>query len=295
MHKNNIHKSGYDFGVLCESYPKLLPFVFKNKYQTHTIDFANPEAVKNLNTALLFTYYNINYWEFLDDNLCPPIPGRVEYIHHLERLLKSSGINKKISVLDIGTGATCIYPLLGHQVYGWEFVATEIDKNSLQQAQKNIDKNKLDDKILLRFQEDVSQIFKGVLEQSDKFSTSICNPPFFKSEEEMMQATTKKLKGLGKNEDVIRNFSGKLNELCYKGGEKAFVHNYLYESSLFKANCFWYTTLVSKKENVKSMYASLNKLGATEIKTMFIQLGNKTSRIVAWTFLTKDEQKRWDS
>ena len=110
----------------------------------------------------------------------------------------------------------------------------------------------------------------------------------------MMQATTKKLKGLGNNGDVIRNFSGKLNELCYKGGEKAFVHNYLYESSLFKTNCFWYTTLVSKKENVKSMYLSLNKLGATEIKTILIQLGNKTSRIVAWTFLTKDEQKKWN-
>ncbi|MBE9488650.1 MAG: 23S rRNA (adenine(1618)-N(6))-methyltransferase RlmF [Bacteroidetes bacterium] len=294
MHKNNIHKSGYDFLKLCEVYPQLKSFVFTNTYNRQTIDFANPEAVKNLNTALLFAHYNIIYWKFLDDNLCPPIPGRVEYIHHLERLLKSSEIINNFTVLDIGTGATCIYPLLGHQVYGWKFVATDIDEKSLQQAQENIDKNKLNDKIHLRFQEETSQIFKGIIKQSDKFSASICNPPFFKSEEEMMQATTKKLKGLGNNGEVIRNFSGKLNELCYKGGEKAFVHNYLYESSLFKTNCFWYTTLVSKKENVKSMYASLNKLGATEIKTILIQLGNKTSRIVAWTFLTKDEQKKWN-
>ncbi len=293
MHKNNIHKSGYDFLKLCEVYPQLKAFVFENKYKTQTIDFANPEAIKNLNTALLFTHYNIKYWEFPEANLCPPIPGRVEYIHRLANLLKSSGIDNNIIVLDIGTGATCIYPLLGHQVYGWNFIATDIDTGSIQQAQKNIDKNELHGNIQLRAQEDTSQIFKGILKSTDTFSASMCNPPFFKSEAEMMQATTKKLKGLGKHGERIKNFSGKHNELCYKGGEKAFVHTYLYESSLFKTACFWYTTLVSKKENVKSMYASLNKLGATEIKTIPMQLGNKTSRIVAWTFLTKDQQKKW--
>ena len=294
MHKNNIHKSGYDFLKLCEVYPQLKAFVFENKYNTQTIDFANPEAVKNLNTALLFTHYNIKYWEFSEANLCPPIPGRVEYIHQLENLLKSSGIDNNISVLDIGTGATCIYPLLGHQVYDWSFVATDIDTGSIEQARKNIDENELHGNIQLRAQADKSQIFKGVLKPTDTFSASMCNPPFFKSEAEMMQATSKKLKGLGKNGERIKNFSGKFNELCYKGGEKAFVHTYLYESSLFKTTCFWYTTLVSKKENIKSMYASLNKLGATEIKTIPMQLGNKTSRIVAWTFLTKDQQKKWN-
>jgi len=141
-------------------------------------------------------------------------------------------------------------------------------------------------------QRDSSQILNNILKPSGVFSASICNPPFFKSEEEMLEASNQKLKGLGKSEK-IRNFSGNYNELCYKGGEKAFVHNYLYESSLFKTNCYWYTTLVSKKENVKSMYKSLNKLGATEIKTLPMQLGNKISRIVAWTFLTKDQQKKW--
>jgi 23S rRNA (adenine1618-N6)-methyltransferase len=295
MHKNNIHKSGYSFVKLCKFYPQLKEFVFKNNYQTQTIDFANPEAVKHLNTALLFTHYNIKFWKFTDDNLCPPIPGRVEYIHILEGLLKSSGISSNVIVLDIGTGASCIYPLLGHQVYGWNFVAIDIDSKSVKQAQLNIDKNNLTDKIQLRMQSDSSQIFNQILKPSDTFSASICNPPFFKSEEEMLKASSQKLKGLGKKRDTIRNFSGSYNELCYKGGEKAFVHNYLYESSLFKTNCYWYTTLVSKKENVKSMYKSLNKLGATEIKTIPMQLGNKISRIVAWTFLSKDQQKGWNN
>ncbi len=295
MHKSNIHKSGYNFDKLCKVYPKLTEFVFKNNYQKQTIDFANPDAVKQLNKALLFAHYNIRFWEFTSENLCPPIPSRVEYIHILKTLLKSSGINNNVTVLDIGTGASCIYPLLGHQVYDWNFVATDIDTESIQYANTNIDENKLQGNIHLRFQEDKSQVFKGILKPTDTFSASMCNPPFFKSEAEMKQATSKKLKGLGKHEKLIKNFSGKLNELCYKGGEKAFLHNYLYESSLFKTNCFWYSTLVSKKENVKSMQKSLNKLGATEIKILPLHLGNKISRIVAWTYLNKDQQKEWNN
>lgn len=259
--------------------------MFENKYQTKTIDFANPRAVKALNTALLFKHYNINFWEFPDTNLCPPIPGRVDYIHHVSDLLKSSKTSENISVLDIGTGASCIYPLLGNATYRWYFVATDIDKTSLSYAQKIIIKNELNEVIELRHQNDASQIFKGVLKEDDSFSISICNPPFYKSEAEALEATTRKLKGLNRvGDQVVRNFSGTHNELWYKGGEKAFIHNYLYESSLFKNQCLWFTTLVSRKDLVKGMYMSLKKLGATDIKTINMEQGNKISRIVAWTF-----------
>lgn len=285
FHSKNKHKSGYDLDALCEKYPDVLPHVFENKYQTKTIDFANPKAVKALNTALLVKDYNIKFWEFPDTNLCPPIPGRVDYIHHIADLLKSSKITDNIHVLDIGTGASCIYPILGVAEYNWRFVATDIDKNSLKSAQKIIDKNNLKDSIELRHQKELSQIFKGVLNEEDCFSVSICNPPFYKSEAEALEATSRKLKGLKKDDKpIIRNFSGTQNELWYKGGEKAFIHNYLYESSLFKSQCVWFTTLVSKKDLVKGMYASLKKLGATNIKTINMGQGNKVSRIVAWTF-----------
>jgi 23S rRNA (adenine1618-N6)-methyltransferase len=263
----------------------LQPFVFENKHQTKTIDFANPKAVKSLNTALLFKHYNINFWDFPEANLCPPIPGRVDYIHYVADLLKASKITKDIRVLDVGTGASCIYPILGHAEYDWNFVGTEIDKKSLQSADTIIKKNKLEDFIELRFQKDASQILKGVLTEDDAFSVSICNPPFFKSEMEALEATTRKLKGLNKLDGkVVRNFSGTHNELWYKGGEKAFIHNYLYESSLFKNNNKWYTTLVSKKDLVKGIHGSLKKLGATDVQTINMGQGNKLSRIVAWTF-----------
>ncbi|WP_445737189.1 23S rRNA (adenine(1618)-N(6))-methyltransferase RlmF [Mariniflexile sp.] len=294
FHSKNKHKSGYDFDVLCKALPKLTAFVFEDPHHTKTIDFADPKAVKALNTALMFAYYDIKYWEFPNSNLCPPIPGRVDYIHHLSDLLETSNIKKNRSVLDIGTGASGVYPLLGVSEYHWNFVGTDIDNNSLHFAQENIDKNGLDKSITLRYQKDGTKILTGVLNEADRFCASMCNPPFYKSEQEALEATTKKLKGLNKETDTfIRNFAGTQHELWYQGGEKAFIHNYLYESSLHKKQCFWFTSLVSKKDLVKGMLDSLKKLGATEIKTIHLGHGNKISRVVAWTFLSKQEQEEW--
>ena len=294
MHKNNKHVKGYKFEILLKELPELAPFVFTNAYQTQTIDFANPQAVKMLNKALLKTYYAIDYWEFDDAHLCPPIPGRVDYIHHIAELLKPDTFKNKIQVLDIGTGATCIYPLLGVSQYHWHFVATDVEEKALQNAQKIINNNALHDAISLRLQKDKSKILDGIIQPSDAFAVSICNPPFYKNQQDALAATQRKLKGLGKEtEDAVRNFSGTASELWFPGGEKAFLHSYLYESSLYKKNCFWFTSLVSNKELVKSMQKSLKKLGATHVKVIAMQQGNKISRVVAWTFLTAAEQKDW--
>ncbi len=291
LHPKNKHKKKYDFSILFDAHPTLKEFVFTNDYNTKTIDFANPKAVKELNRALLFTYYNLGYWEFPDSNLCPPIPGRVDYIHYVKDLLKQSNI-KNVSILDIGTGASCIYAILGNAEYGWKFVAADIDKKSLEYAKQIIVKNGLDSQISLRYQKNKNHIFNGILKYNDKFSVTICNPPFYNSIADAKQENKRKNKGLDTGA-TQRNFAGVENELCYRGGEKAFLHTYLYESSQFKKQCFWYTTLVSKKENVKPMYTSLEKLGATVIKTIPMHQGNKITRIVAWTFLDEKEQKKW--
>ena len=296
LHPKNKHNSNYNFTELIAAYPLLKEFVFVNKYGTETVDFSNPEVVKAINTALLFKYYNLTFWDFPDDNLCPPIPGRVDYIHYLADVLKSSEISEPITILDVGTGANCIYPLLGNAEYNWKFVGTDIDKKSLDRAQIILKKNKLIESIQLKHQKDSTHIFDGIFSETDKFSASMCNPPFYKSQQDAMEANARKLEGLGNTEHIKpRNFSGKQQELWYKGGEKAFIHTYLYESSMFKKQCFWYSTLVSKKENAESMLSSLKKLGATEIKTIPMHQGNKVTRIVAWTFLTEKEQKEWNA
>ncbi|MCF6350638.1 MAG: 23S rRNA (adenine(1618)-N(6))-methyltransferase RlmF [Flavobacteriaceae bacterium] len=294
MHKNNLHLAAYNFSKLCKKYPPLKEFVFTNKHDIETVNFASPRAVKALNTALLRAHYNIDYWSFSDKNLCPPIPGRSDYIHYLADLLDEFSITKNARILDIGIGATCIFPILGNALYNWNFVGTDIDDNSLYSSQKIITNNKLDDFISLRKQNDSANILKGIINENDIFSASICNPPFYASELDAEQANIRKLKGLGifKNS---RNFSGISNEIWYKGGEKAFLHNYLYQSTQFRNQCYWFTSFVSKKENIQGMYDSLNLMNATEIKTIDMHQGNKISRFVAWTFLTDEERIVWKS
>jgi len=281
LHPNNIHNKGYDFNELLNKNPTLKEFVFKNEYENLTIDFSDPKAVKALNSSLLLTHYNINHWNFPDENLCPPIPGRVDYIHHLADLI-SSEEKENIKILDIGTGANCIYPLLGTSIYNWNFVATDIDIDSLDYAQDIIDDNKLTDKIELRQQLDEMHILKGIIEDSDSFTATMCNPPFYKSASEAQGANRRKTRNLGNNS--VRNFAGNNNELWYVGGEKAFLHTYLYESSKFPKASKWFTSLVSKKENVESLQDSGKKLGVTEFKIIPLEQGNKVTRIVCWRF-----------
>ena len=279
LHTNNKFNTSYDFDELIIKNPSLKEFVLENKFGSISIDFSNPTAVKELNKALLYTYDKISTWIFPDENLCPPIPGRLDYIHHLADLISEE---KNIKILDIGTGATCIYPLLGVAEYNWDFVAIDIDINSLDTAQDIIDDNSLDTKIKLRQQLDENQILKGILNDDDSFSAVICNPPFYKSAEEARGANKRKNRNLGNSS--VRNFAGNNNELWYIGGEKAFLHNYLFESSLYKDRSIWFTSLVSKKENVESMEKSSKKLGATAFKVIPMNQGNKVTRIVCWKY-----------
>ena len=145
-----------------------------------------------------------------------------------------------------------------------------------------IDDNNLDAKIELRQQFDEQNILTGIIEAGDSFAVSMCNPPFYASAEEARGANRRKTRNLGTN--TVRNFSGNNNELWYVGGEKAFLHNYLYQSSLHKDVCIWFTSLVSKKENVESLKKSAVKLGASTFKSIPMQQGNKVTRIVAWSF-----------
>ncbi|MDX8554722.1 23S rRNA (adenine(1618)-N(6))-methyltransferase RlmF [Tenacibaculum sp. 1B UA] len=279
LHRKNKHKNGYDFKLLKEKYPKIAEFVIE-KFEKETIDFSDPIAVKEFNKALLATYYNIEHWNFSDNNLCPPIPGRVDYIHHLADLVANE---ENVTVLDIGTGASCIYPLLGIAEYNWNFVATDIDLDSLDYAQDIIDDNGFTDKVELRQQFKEEHILQGIIEEEDAFTITMCNPPFYKSAEEARGANRRKSRNLGNN--AVRNFAGNSNELWYIGGEKAFLHTYLYESSQLPKASKWFTSLVSKKENVESLQNSGKKLGVKEFKIIPMHQGNKVTRIVCWRFL----------
>ena len=89
LHPRSKHRERYDFEKLISGFPELGPFVQPNKFDDLSIDFANPDAVKALNRALLKFHYGIEHWDVPDGYLCPPIPGRADYIHHIADLLDS--------------------------------------------------------------------------------------------------------------------------------------------------------------------------------------------------------------
>jgi len=301
LHPKNKHTGRYDLDQLCETFPSLKEYVKPNKYDVESIDFSNAEAVRALNKALLMHHYNIYSWEIPKDYLCPPIPGRADYIHHVAELLGKRNkyripMGTKVTCLDIGTGASCIYPIIGHQEYGWKFIGTDIDEKALNSAQGIFDDNEdLKDKIDLRLQTNPKKILKGILEKKDVVDLIICNPPFHSSEADANASTLRKLKNLnGKKENkVTLNFGGKNNELWCEGGERKFISSMINESKQFAKQCLWFTTLVSKKENLKGIYYMLHDAKVENIKTINMGQGNKVSRIVAWTFLNNEEQDAW--
>ena len=301
LHPRNLHRFGYDFEELTLKFPDLQPFVFTNEFETKTIDFSNSLAVKALNKALLITNYNILNWDIPTDYLCPPIPGRVDYIHYLADLLADSnnGIipnGENVQGLDIGIGANCIYPILGNQVYGWSFVGTDIFEEAIENCEKIIQNNpQLIDFISLQLQGDGRFIFKNIILPEDKFAFTICNPPFHSSQEEATKSNIRKINALEntKNKKPILNFGGQNAELWCEGGELAFITQMIFESAKYPLQVFWFTTLVSKKENLGSLYKTLNKVSAVEVKTIEMAQGQKTSRFLAWTFLSEKQQKSW--
>lgn len=301
MHKNNKHTERYDFKTLVESYPQLSTFVFVNQYGSETVDFANPEAVKMLNKALLIHFYRIENWDIPDGYLCPPIPGRANYLHYLADLLASSNRGKipkgqAVKGLDIGVGANVIYPIIGQAEYGWSFVGSDIDTVAITAAQQNIDTNvHLKNSIELRLQHNSKHIFNGIFSPKERFDFTICNPPFHASATEAQAGTQRKIKNLKgeKTAKPVLNFGGQNHELWCEGGEAKFIQNMIHESRAFANNCFWFTTLVSKSDNLKDIYKTLKKQNPTDIQTIEMKQGNKITRFVAWTFLDKKQQDLW--
>ncbi|WP_410881305.1 23S rRNA (adenine(1618)-N(6))-methyltransferase RlmF [Myroides sp. DW712] len=292
LHERNKHQKGYDFNRLKAVVPELEAFIQKNPSGRDTIDFSLPEAVVLLNKAILMSAYKITYWEMPKTNLCPPIPGRADYIHYIADLLAEDNGGKiptgsGVKVLDLGVGANVIYPILGVAEYGWEFVGSEVDVVSMKTASHIIANNPhLKQKVTLRQQMSKRNVLKNIIGEKEYFDAVICNPPFFSSREEVLAKTTQKLKNLGKEVigKPVQNFSGQHNELWCEGGEKVFITNYIYESKHFKRQAVWFTSLVSNKDNLKGLQSLLKRAEAAEVRVIQMEQGNKISRILAWRY-----------
>ena len=300
LHARSQHRERYNFEALIKSSPELGAFVAPNKYGDDSVDFFNPEAVKALNKALLKHHYNVEFWDIPEHYLCPPIPGRADYIHNIADLLR--GYDKTIPKgahirgLDVGVGASCIYPIIGNYEYGWSFIGSDtneiavVSAKAIEQGNSNLRAS-----LEIRRQEQSNAFFKSIIKPNELIDFTICNPPFHASLEEAQKASLRKLKNLkGKRPSkALLNFGGQNNELWTKGGEARFVKDMIYESKHFAKQCLWFTSLISKEITLKPTYNVLEKIKATDVKTIEMGQGQKVSRFIAWTFLSEQEQKDW--
>ncbi|KIO77223.1 23S rRNA methyltransferase [Pedobacter lusitanus] len=301
LHPRNQHRSRYDFPQLINSCPQLEPFVFINPYGDQSVDFSNPVAVKTLNKALLIHFYGLSDWDIPENYLCPPIPGRADYIHYLADLLASVNGNSiprgnSVKVLDIGVGANCVYPIIGHQEYGWSFVGSDVDKRAVSSATNIAAVNpSLTADLSFRLQNSSSNIFNGIVKPGELFDLTLCNPPFHASAEEAQMGSQRKVRNLGKQKgrEVVLNFGGQHSELWCKGGEVEFIRRMIEESARIARQCSWFTTLVSKSAHLSTVYYALDKVGVKGVRTVEMAQGQKQSRFVAWTYLSVDEQAEW--
>ncbi len=299
FHPRNRHQGRYDIAKLVEADPALTQWLTTTPRGDQSIDFSRPEAVKALNRALLASYYGIRGWDIPQGFLCPPIPGRADTIHHLADLLASlhGGVIPRgdhVRALDIGVGASCIYPLIGRAEYGWSFLASDIDPEALQSSEQILLKNpSFRTGIELRQQPSRRAILKGLLRPGEQIDVVVCNPPFHSSAEEAEEASRKKWRNLGHDPRTAPNFGGSAFELWCPGGEVAFAERMIQESIPLAREVFWFSILISKEANLPLVYQALKRARVVEQRTIKMEQGQKTSRFVAWSFCDLQHQKAW--
>jgi len=297
MHPRNRHAGRYDFEALTRSVPDLAAFVTSSPRGERTIDFADPAAVKALNRALLKTYYGVDSWDIPPGYLCPPVPGRADYVHHAADLLASANGGEVprgdgVRLLDVGVGANVIYPIIGRAEYGWRFVGSDIDSVALACARETVAANPtLAGSVDLRRQV-APAVLQGLLQPGELVDLSLCNPPFNASLEEASAGARRKWGNLNRR-DAGKNFGGRPAELSTPGGEAAFAWRMITESVPLGSRVLYFSILISKSAHVPSVMKALERASPAGVLTIDMSSGRKKSRVIAWTFLDKKQREAW--
>lgn len=296
LHPDNPFAAPYPLQELAVLQPALLPWLRQTPAGL-SVDFAAAEAVLALNTALLRWQFGLTYYEVPAGYLCPAVPGRLDYLLYLRDLLTQSNAGKAVpakavQVLDIGCGANLIYSLLAVKACKWRVLASDISAAALAHAGHLLAMNQLNDQIRLFQQKDASLLFAGVLAAGDYVDLTLCNPPFHQDSQSAAAGSARKQQGLGLKETGL-NFAGQANELWCDGGERGFLLRMISQSQQFASQVYWFTSLVSKAEHLKTLQQALTAAGATRQQVIPMQQGNKQSRILCWSFLTPAQQQLW--
>ena len=329
-HPRNAFQGKYNLDRLVSCYPALGQHVIIGPTGRPTVDWADPVAVRALNTSLLVADYGVNpkYADILPPNaLMAGVPGRADYVHHIaDRLQEDNGgaeipKGRNVIGMDIGTGASCIYPLIATSIYGWSMIATDINRASIESAQAIVESNNHQDKIEIRHQLSDTSIFNGILKKKpvERIDFAMCNPPFYPSKEAFQAENARKIEGLAKSkmkrgfnigsnelpdntstdsEVSSNNFGGTDTDLWCDGGEMAFVKRIYTESTRYWNKCLWFSSLVSRKKNLNKITKLFKKGGGGKkgkgVEMVHrIAIGRKEATILMWTFMDEDARRDW--
>jgi 23S rRNA (adenine1618-N6)-methyltransferase len=270
---------------------------FKKKWdeaQGH-LDFQQPQTCKALAKAILNVDFDLKI-ELPDDRLCPPIPNRWNYVHWIQTLIDSTGLdyanapesprrydpNRNVVGLDIGTGASAIYALLFLKTRpNWEMCVTDVDKRSFDAAARNLAINNMltRTKMVHTIESDslISLRALGV----EALDFTICNPPFFVDEKDMQAS----LKGEGKTSGPNAVCTGAETEMVCPGGDLGFVTRIVNESLELQEKVTWYSSMLGKLSSAKAIIELLKKNGVQNWAVGSLKPGRATKRwVVAWSF-----------
>ena len=267
-----------DFSILINEFPELKKYMIKNDdTEAFSFDWSDNNLSLLMIKCILKYYFKILYFSIPDNFLIPPVPSRLNYINVINSLLSSFEIknsnNNRIIGIDIGTGASLIYPILGNSIYNWKFIGSEINHKAYENALKIIKDNKLEENIKIIKQKYKNNIFIGIVNKEEKYTFTMSNPPYYDFKDE--------IKIEDKNRDCEYNF----DEIYYKNGEMGFFEEYFEESICYRNNIFIFTILIGKKSNAEKIYEKISENKYVKYFDMKrIKTGNIIRYIIYWSF-----------
>ncbi|WWD17985.1 hypothetical protein CI109_102431 [Kwoniella shandongensis] len=282
MHNQNPYLSKKpDFARLASRYTEFAPYVTVGEDGHVSLDFQDPAALRALTRCLLKEDWDLDV-DLREDRICPTLTNRLDYLLHvldLEPFLPLTSTSKPLRILDIGTGAVAIYPLLLHRLRpSCEVIATEIDDTSYVHALSVFETNNIpSSSISIQKSPAPDPIFFPLLHSDDSFDVTICNPPFFGSEEEMRHG--QELKAQGSHAAP----TAAINELITPGGEVAFIGKMIEESLRTGTRCEWYTSLIGKFSSLAPLIDLLRKHKIDNYLLKSIKQAKTTRWILGWS------------
>ncbi|XP_062887904.1 RNA N6-adenosine-methyltransferase mettl16 [Mobula hypostoma] len=282
MHPRNRYKDKPpDFSYLASKYKEFQQHVHTSLTGKVSLNFKDPEAVRALTCTLLKEDFGLTI-DIPLERLIPTVPLRLNYIHWVEDLI-GSDISKSelIRGIDIGTGASCIYPLLGATMNGWFFLATEVDDMCFDYAMKNVEQNNLSDLIKVVKVPQKTLLMDALKEESEiVYDFCMCNPPFFANQ---MEAKGVNSRNPSRPPPSSVNTGG-ITEIMAEGGELEFVKRIIHDSLQLKKRLRWYSCMLGKKCSLVPLKEELRQQGVPKVThTEFCQ-GRTMRWALAWSF-----------